>query len=66
VEPKIGERYVLHYNKGNINNKLIEIKAIVDKDYYVIKSRHGYSVEYKTWFEVNKSSLHLQRTKGKS
>ena len=38
---EIDKKYRIFYNKGNPNNQLIHVRAIVDKEYIV----------YKTWFK---------------
>lgn len=61
MKPKVGDRYVLHYNKGNINNSLFEIRAVVDKDYYVLKTSYSYRVEHISWFTSKEEFLHKQK-----
>jgi hypothetical protein len=48
-----GEKYKIYYNKGNINNMTIEIRAIVDDTYVVFKTHKGaYKMENLSYFEM--------------
>jgi len=59
---EIGEKYKLFYNEGNPNNKIIYIRAIVDKEWVVYKERIGnsmsktwqYHIEHTTYFDLLK------------
>jgi hypothetical protein len=50
IELKVGNSYRIFYNKGNPNNMLIHVRAIVDKDYIVTKvwknCKWRYRIEY--------------------
>lgn len=51
---KVGERYSIFYNEGNINNIDIEIRAIVDNYIVVYKllKNHCYCTEKLMYFNL--------------
>ncbi len=65
MDIKPGEKYRLFYDKGNPNNELVHIRAIVDEEYVVVrywlrrKRRWCYRVENMLWFRV--SARHLTK-----
>lgn len=63
-----GLSYQIYYSDGNINNKKIHVRAIVDEDRVVYRSwskRKGwvYSVESLYYFELLKNDGHLRTKK---
>lgn len=58
-----GEKYKLFYQKGNINNCIIEIRGVIDDEYIVFRVKHRtkkewiYCIEWIYWFEARKDVL---------
>jgi len=54
---KIGDTIKVFYNKHNVNNKILHVRAIVDEEYIVLKrwskrkQRWHYSIEHISWFD---------------
>lgn len=63
--PQVGEIYRCYYGKGNRNNKLIHIRAVVDEEYIVYRYwrnvRWNYRMEDPTFFEVGLESGHIAK-----
>jgi len=64
-----GEKYKIFYNKNNINNKVIHIRAIVD-DYQIIcrhwsryKQRWIYTIENEYYFYLLNESDSISKIK---
>lgn len=56
---KVGNKIKVFYNKGNRNNRLYHVRAIMDDEYVVVKTwvrhkkRWAYSVLDLYWFEIH-------------
>lgn len=54
-----GKKIRLHYSDGNVNNKVLEVRAVVDEDYIVVRTwretrkDHRYYVEHRAYFDVH-------------
>lgn len=55
---KIGYKYKIFYNKGNVNNQIIHLRGIIDGDIYVYcywrksKRYYDYKVESATYLAM--------------
>lgn len=56
---KNGEVYKIYYNEGNRNNKVLQIRAVVDDEWIVSRSREVgtsdswiYRMEHKSFFDL--------------
>lgn len=65
ILPQVGDIYRCFYGKGNRNNKLIHIRAVVDGEYVVYRYwwqvRWNYRLVDPTFFEVGLASGHITR-----
>jgi hypothetical protein len=63
---EVGRRLRLFFNAGNINNRLLHVRAVVDGDWYVLRwwsermQRWIYQVEPIEYFEVSAEHLTLE------
>ena len=63
---KVGQKIREYYNKGNRNNQLYHIRAIVDDDYVVMrfwgkrKIYWHYVIKSAAWFAVAEEMGHIQ------
>lgn len=68
--PAVGDSFRLFYNAGNMHNRVIHVRAIVDDEYIVLRywsKRRGYwiyQLEDVIFFHVNRE--HLTKIKSKS
>ena len=66
---QVGKKYRLFYGKGHPMNKLMHIRAIVDKEYIVFRwyGKHKqwwhYQIECRFFFELNMKNNTLKEVK---
>ena len=65
---KVGQTYRIYYNEGNRNNKVIEIRAVVDDVWVVYRHRRrdalpsDYYLEHRSFFNLlmENCQMHLE------